>query len=246
MDVSVLYSVLNILKDYMSDILVVLCVLGLVLYQIRQSKFWFCKNNIEDHKEYLNRNIIKLVKESACINKELSEILYKLGADRAWVYVFHNSGSNTFGQPFAKVTNTNEVAAIGLPSLLPNRKDVPVGLMASYIERLLEDRELCCPYSAGTTHENESDKYINNYLNSMGIKSSYAIALFATRDPKIGNYQEVDQSHPLGFVGIDYLRKERELTTEEWNKLHGTAMIIKGFMLSTHYQASSSLCNLRK
>lgn len=235
MEIALFYSVLNILKDYMADILVVLCVAGLVIFQIRQSKFWFCANrNNENHREYLNANIVKLVKESACINKELSGILYKLGADRAWVYVFHNSGSNLLGQPFAKVTNTNEVVAVGLPSVLPDRKDVPVGLMASYIEKILEDRELCCPYSAGNSpHQTEEDKYIANYLHSMGIKSSYAIAIFSTEHPGSKEYRELDKSHPLGFIGIDYVRKEKELSTAEWNKLHSTAMIIKGFMLSS-------------
>jgi hypothetical protein len=235
MELQFLIAIVSVLKDHMADTVVIFCIIIFTIYHVKEKK-WLKLTLFNSHNKYLNANILKLVKNSACINRQLSTLLYKLEADRASVYIFHNSGSDLLGQPFAKVTNTNEVTFPGLQPMLPYRKDIPVGLMASYLECLLVNRELRCCDIDQYTNLSEEEASMHSYLRSMGVQSSYAVALFCTPNDAFGNRDSANSVVPLGFVSIDYIRNKKTLCENELQRLRDAAMIMKGFMLSENYK----------
>jgi hypothetical protein len=253
MDLGFFISILSLLKDHVADSLLIICVLFVIIYQIKETKI--LKNFLlkstqteENHKKYLNKHILKMVRDSSCINAQLTRLLYDLRADRAWVFVFHNSGSDLFGQPFAKITNTNEVTAIGYKSLMAERKDVPVGLMAGYIECLLDNKEIHCEDVDNISLDQVKEYSVKSILKSLGIKSSYSVALFFNKEDFVADGVKGKSSMgevPLGFVGIDYIREKRTLTDKERQRIHDDAMIIKGFMLSTGYYEDGEFCKIK-
>lgn len=178
----------------------------------------------------ISKRMTEIIKSSATINRQLDVLLEKLGADRGWVYIFHNSGCDFLGQPFAKITNTNESLKPGVKSVINKMKDIPVGVMACYIESLLNNKQIKCP---DIEQYKGHDKTAYTYLKESGIKSTYTIALFIPRDDihMTEDGRNAIGEVPLGFVGIDFTRQKKELTEEEFKEFHAAAMIIKGLLI---------------
>jgi len=237
-----LITLLSLTKEHFTDSVLIICVVALFGYQIyqsRQAKKYAEKASaeIEETKnacvvqythEPLSKQLVNLVKTSVNINKHLDRLLYDLCADRAQLYVFHNSGHDLLGQPFAKLTNTNESVTPGVDSILHLRKDLPIGLLAYFIDDLLDNEEANYP-----NVEEMGDSGVVRYFKTMGIKSCYAIALFAPKKHEFDNPTKSSKgSIPLGFVVVDYVRKTKDLTEIEKRRVLETSMIIKGELVA--------------
>ena len=226
-----IFFLLNIGKEHFTDSVLIICVVALFGYQIYQAHKTD-KNSeeikeacsLQFAKEKLSKQLVSIVKTSVSINKQLDCLIYNLCADRAQLYLFHNSGHDLLGQPFAKITNTNESATPGISPLIESRKDLPVGLLAYFVDNLLTNGE-----AKYCDIENLKDDGLKRYFQAMNIKSSYAVAIFAPKEGEgFDTLRSSRGSIPLGFVCVDYVRKQKTLSNEEWQKLHDIAMIIKG------------------
>lgn len=180
----------------------------------------------------LSDKMKEVVKKSSTINQELDLMTGDLKADRGWLYLFHNTGYDFLGQPFARVTNTNESTAPGIDSKVSYMKDVPVGLLSCYVVNLVEHGKAFYPDVENII---DTDRTAYNYFSDAGIKSTYAICLFAPKvehagDDNIKGYQSKGEI-PLGFVGVDYIRNKKELDDEQLKKLHEYVMVIKGLLV---------------
>ena len=233
-------------RDNFESAVLIIAVVSLFIYQIINTRD--AKKEAKKTKEIANdilrdqrttissisRHMSKIVRKSATINRELDKIVYTLGADRGFVYLFHNSGHNFLGQPFAKVSNTNESLAPGVGSLIDSMtsmKDIPVGILACYIEELLVNNEV--RFSDAEDYK-EHDRTTYERFKSLGIKSTYAVTMFSS-PPEcyfISRKNEPFKTEiPLGFVGVDFTREKRELTDTEMELLRSASLTIKGLLI---------------
>ena len=237
--------ILTTLESHFTDVVVVLAIVALFIYQRKEAKKT-TKNteqarNACDRMEKESQKTIpsvsskmkEVVKNSATMNRELDKILWKVDADRGWIYLFHNSGYDFLGQPFAKITNTNESLTPGTPSLMSIMKDVPIGSMACFIEYLLENGEIRIP---DIREFREKDKTVYSCFNNLGIKSTYSVMLFAPRVEESDEFttlngEQSKEGIPLGIIGVGYLKDYVELSDEEFECVYDSAMVIKGLLL---------------
>lgn len=239
MEATLLGIVLHYVQDNVSDVVFGVVLALLVFFQFMNWKYSkrsaksceFTNERLTNTIPSVSRRIIDVVKNSASINRELNTILDDLEADRAYVYMFHNSGYDFMGQPFAKITNTNESVREGFASCMEKMKDIPIGIMANFVDMLLTNKEVHC---RDVDIYKDTDKTAYAYLYNLGIRSTYTVAIFAPNQEHIrpnGSGRNSLGDVPIGFVGIDYLRDKRSLEEDELQKLHDRAMIIKGLLL---------------
>lgn len=232
-----LITFIGVLGDNFKDITLVLCFIFITI-----STFKSQKSNRETRESVnriestqlakipaVSRKMISIVKKSATINRELDKMVGKLGADRGWLYLFHNMGHDFLGQPFAKVTNTNESISPGIDSRIAYMRDIPIGVMSCYVDKLIENGEILCE---DIEDYKENDKTAYSYLYNLGVKSTYSICIYAPRPEHKGKKGKSSKGEiPLGFVGIDYLRSHKKLNDDEYQLFHDYAMIIKGLLI---------------
>lgn len=239
MDVAIFSILLRHLSQHTHDIVFAIILAALVYFQWHNVRYSrrsaeSCARTDEKLSNTIpsvSKRIIDVVKNSASVNRELGTILNDLEADRAYVYMLHNAGYNFIGQPFAKLTNTNEVVRNGFAPNIAQMKDIPVGVMSSFLSVLFEHKEIKC-YDINNYKEHDWTAY--SYLHNLGIKSTYTIAIFAPQDIHTisdGSGRSSLSAIPIGFVGIDYMRNVRALTNEEFKTFHARVMIIKGLLL---------------
>jgi hypothetical protein len=77
------------------------------------------------------------------VHELLSEIRIRLGAARAMVYQFHNGESFFTGEPFQKLATTHESVSLGVSESTMPRIDTPVSLMATVIDKTLDQPNQC-------------------------------------------------------------------------------------------------------
>lgn len=243
MIIDFILKLLFVFKDDFQGSLLIISIMALFIYQIvntkrakkaaekSQESSDFILKNQRTTVPSISRHMSKIVKESATINRELDKIVYKLGADRGWVYLFHNSGYNFLGQPFAKVSNTNESLSPDVESLINIMKDIPIGILACYIEELINNAEIRCP---DIEIYKEHDRTSYERFKSLKVKSFYAVTMFSCPpdcyfDPDKSKYLKEDI--PLGFIGLDFVKEKKELNEEEIKLLNDSAMTIKGLLI---------------
>lgn len=248
-------TLLATFKDNFEDYILIISIMFLFLYQVINTKIAkkaskkthdisdiILKNQSETVPSISNY-MFKIVGDSATINRELDKIVYKLGADRGSVYLFHNSGHNLLGQPFAKVSSTNESLSPGIGSLTNSMNNIPIGILSCYIEDLLKDSEIKCP---DIENYKNYDKTTYERLKNLEIKSTYATTMFSS-SPECYLEQKSDQNLkddiPLGFICIDYIKKKKELTKEEMELLNNASMTIKGLLIEQRREELQKLMN---
>jgi len=224
---------------YFTDVLLV-AMFGMMLYYTYKSKAEAkqTKESVDRLESYqmgkvpaLSSRMKYVVKKSATVNRELDSMTGDLEADRGWLYLFHNMGYDFLGQPFAKVTNTNESVGPGIDSRIGQMRDVPIGLMSCFVDHMITHGQV---YYPDVENLKETDKTAYNYLKEMGVKSTYAVCLFAPRPQHMksnGSDRSSKGDIPIGFVGVDYIRDKNELDHQKKDSLHNHAMIIKGLLM---------------
>lgn len=246
MGIEYIIILLTMMKTHITDIVLIFAIISLFVYQIRHARQTYtntkeAKDSCERMEKKstkeeipLSQRLVHTVRNSASINRKLDKIVWELDADRGWVYLFHNSGYDFLDQPFCKVTNTNESLTPGALSVMDLMKGIPIGSVACFIEYMLEGGEfrIC-----DVEELKKTDRTAYLYFCNLGIKSTYAVMLYApkTSETNGGYVNDGRQSKgedPIGIVGIDYLKQKTELTNEQFNKkLHSSAMVIKGLLI---------------
>lgn len=245
MGIEYIILLLTAMKAHITDIVLIMAIVALFVYQMRNSKV--THTNTKEARDAcdrmekkanqtipsISRRMISIVKSSATINRELDKMVWELDADRGWVYLFHNSGYDFIGQPFCKITNTNESLNPGAPSVMEMMKEIPVGSLACFIEYLLDYGEIRVP---NIEQFKAKDRTAYSYFYNLGIYSTYAVMLYAPKveengDKKIGDGRQSRGEVPLGIVGVDYLKEQRDLDEFSFKEFHSSAMIIKGLLL---------------
>jgi len=147
------------------------------------------------------------------IYSSLQEILKEFGADRAYIYEFHNGEHFFSGQPQKKFSCSYEWTGEGVSSESNRSQNYRVTNFHKYISRLISDGE----FFRGDV-ELIRDFSFRALLQEKGVESLYNIVL-----------KSANGKH-IGFVGIDYVKSKKNLNDAEKRELRVWARQIGAYL----------------
>lgn len=198
-------SILTELRK-MKSIALILLFVGLVLYSYQPLITEVVKKKIEKDpvKEDINNNVL--------IQQMLNNLMVKYGADRGYIFQFHNTIKYYDGTHRNHQSMTFEVCSNGISREAQYLQNIAVSLYPIFLQEVLLER---MNYKDIEDIKEESTKIS---LKNQGIKSIYIAPYF-----KNGNF--------VAYIGIDFVKKanEIEINKEEFkaiaNEIGNTLML---------------------
>lgn len=151
------------------------------------------------------------------INDALDNLLYELDCDRATVFQYHNGNQNAVGVHFDRCSNTHERVRVGVSPLMNTLQSLPNSFFASWNTEMMKMKEIHCP-DLETLRDTDFGLY--QFLGEQGVRSFYLVGIFSF------------DGDPVGFVGIHYCRRKRDLTSEDLDRLRATSLKTCGLVLA--------------
>lgn len=169
-------------------------------------KKWFNKSQQckLEQASFKNSEVIKLLKA----------ILVDFGADRAYVFEFHNGDYFFSGMPMQKFTCSYEVVADGVSSECHNPGEYRMSNYNDYIGSIIHDRD----YFVEDVAEMNSDALLKSLLTKKGVKSLYNVPI------------RKFSGKTVGFIGVDFVKEKKILDNETVNSLRSAAKLITGYI----------------
>lgn len=132
------------------------------------------------------------------VNQELQSTLKETGADRSYVFRYHNGIPSVAGVPFIFHSNTHEVIKPGVSRVILFSQRIPSSLNTSSNQDFT--RRLCKVY----THLDDDQNSVNYwYYQTRQAQSMVRCPIFTS------------QGDILGFVGLDFITDASEHTLQE-------------------------------
>ena len=190
----------------MKNIVLILLFVGLVLFYYKSLITEVVERKIDSDpvKEDINNNVL--------IQQMLNNLMLKYGADRGYIFQFHNTIKYYDGSHRNHQSMTFEVCQNGISKEAMQLQNVAVSLFPVFLQEVLLER---MNYKDINDIKEETTK-IN--LKNQGIKSIYIAPYF-----KNGNF--------VAYIGIDFVKKanEVEINKQEFksitNEIGNTLMI---------------------
>ena len=190
----------------MKNIVLILLFVGLVLFYYKSliTKVVEKKIDSDPVKEDINNNVL--------IQQMLNNLMIKYGADRGYIFQFHNTIKYYDGSHRNHQSMTFEVCSNGISKEAMQLQNVAVSLFPVFLQEVLLER---MNYKDINDIKEETTK-IN--LKNQGIKYIYIAPYF-----KNGNF--------VAYIGIDFVKKanEVEINKQEFksitNEIGNTLMI---------------------
>ena len=188
----------------MKNIALILLFVGLVLYSYQPLISEVVKKKIEEKdpiKEDVTNNVL--------IQQMLNNLMLKYGADRSYIFRFHNGVSFYDGKHKNHQSLSNEVCNRGISFENSNLQNLPTSLFPTFLQEVM----LCRMVYSNVDEIKEEATKIS--LKNQGIKSLMIAPIFT--DNKFVGYIGVDyvkESNPLNF---DY--KEFKYQTDEIGRM---------------------------
>lgn len=178
-------SILTELRK-MKNIALILLFLGLVLYSYQPLITKVVEKKIEKDpvKEDINNNVL--------IQQMLNNLMVKYGADRGYIFQFHNTIKYYDGTHRNHQSMTFEVCSNGISREAQYLQNIAVSLYPIFLQEVLLER---MNYKDIEDIKEESTKI---GLKNQGIKSIYIAPYF-----KNGNF--------VAYIGIDFVKKANEI-----------------------------------
>lgn len=146
---------------------------------------WFTKKK---------KTIREEIEAAEKVNKVLIKLIEDTGADRAYVFQFHNGDYFYTGNSIDKMTNTHEVTAKGI-----SREQLSsMGLMVAPYRGIVSGMLNNDIYSIEDIEEDQSYN-TKTFFSERGAQSVYLRIMYDT-------YKK-----PVGFIGLDFVKNKEEL-----------------------------------
>lgn len=159
------------------------------------------------------------LKETQEINKILEQIQEEFNADRVWVSQFHNGGNfYPTGKSIQKFSVFYETAKPGVSNIAHIYSNIPCSLYPKAFEYMLKHKSIFID-ERGSDIEKETG--LSGSMDAGGNKSTYILPIFCVE----GKY--------IGTLGMDYVKKKKTLTKEEWEHFQIFNGRLSGYM--SHY-----------
>lgn len=137
----------------------------------------------DEKKEKLKTNFPMNILRNKLINSALEKMVYDAGADKAYLFQFHNGGENIRGIPFIKLSMTNEWCPISVKREASNFKDLPVGIFSGLSYCLIQKKKL---YFSDVEDIKKQDTGTYALFKSKDVESVYISGLFDLQDSLVG------------------------------------------------------------
>lgn len=151
------------------------------------------------------------------ISAALQSVLFKLNADRAYLFEFRGYDQQINPIPFSYADNTVEVCnpSSTIRSEKENLQDIPLSTVPFWAQRLSQDRQVCL---FNVQDIRDQDPATFQILHNQSIKSVYAVMLVDFR------------KCPLGFMGVDYCSDLVELGDCQMEQLRSESLKVAGLL----------------
>lgn len=129
------------------------------------------------------------------INEALERVMLRTKADRAFVFEFHNGTTSLGGLPFLKMSNTYEVVEAGIKPQKYNLEQLSCSMYDSLLHIILEEDYVLL-------NINDRNKDIKNIVyETLIVQGIHKTILIKITDV---------HRRTIGYVGIDYCRKDKD------------------------------------
>ena len=136
--------------------------------------------------------MLQAVDKCLDVDRLLEEMMAEIGADRAYVFQFHNGTRLVSGKHFYYYSNTHETVAPGISSEIGNLQMLPMSILVpSWLPKLIRGKGFV------TDTANETHEYSKKILEDQGIESLAIVPLMDKTD-----------TYPIGFLGVDFTRSQ--------------------------------------
>jgi len=143
----------------------------------------------------------------------LEYTMEEFGADRVYVYEFHNGDIYYSGGSQQKFSCTYEEVKEGISSEAQRSQNFRASNFHYFIDKLINERGFC-----GGSLDEIKDVSFKHLLQDKGVKSFYAVPI-KTLNGKI-----------IGLLGIDFVKEQKEECIE-LSRLRDQARIICGYLI---------------
>lgn len=152
------------------------------------------------------------------IDSALQSILFKLGADRAFLFEFRGYDKEIWPIPFAYTDNTVEIInpSATIKAEKETLQDIPLSTIPFWVQELSSKRQVCISDIESIRLKDPTTFQI---LQRQSIQSVYAVML-------------VDFcSCPMGFVGVDYCQVVTDLRDCQMDRLRAESLKVAGLLV---------------
>lgn len=130
------------------------------------------------------------------VNLSLERVLMRTGADRAFIFEFHNGGSNLGGLPFLKMSNTYEVVDTGIIPQRMHLENMSTSMYYALLSQIIEKDHL-------VIYTNIVEEGIPQIAyETLKFQKIHTTVLVRISDVK---------GRVVGYTGIDFVREEKQL-----------------------------------
>ena len=155
------------------------------------------KKNFRASPTEIKTAMIRAVGQCQDIDKMLKRMMDEIGADRAYVFQFHNGTRLVSGKHFYYYSNTHEVVGPGISSEITNLQMLPMSLLVpSWLPQLIKGKG----FVTETAYENH--EYTKSILEAQGIVSIAIVPLM-----------DKTNTYPIGFMGVDFTKSQLKENT---------------------------------
>lgn len=162
----------------------------------------------DDHSD-LPAKFINFAENANKIQIQMYHLLQIFDAERLSIYEFHNGGKNLAGIEFKKCSNTYEAVSLETKPLIKEMQNLPLSINPLW-NRILSTRdEIVVPFV-----DKIEDRFLREYLTSLGIKTYYSTIL-----------EDYDNT-PIGLITMEYYSYTKELNQEQIDEFTETAIKI--------------------
>jgi hypothetical protein len=155
--------------------------------------------------------------KSCVINRELETILDTLGADRVWISQFHNGGKFLHSpKSIQKFSVFHEVNASGVSPIAHTFRNIPSSLYSRAFDELLKHGSI---FIADFNDETIATFGLKGGAEAVGTRASYIFGLF-----------NLGTNEFMGTLGIDWVKKPKQLKQEQLVYLSAEANRLSGYI----------------
>ena len=169
-------------------------------------------------KKYKKKNcVVQYTKKNQNIQTAIEYTLEKSGADRAYIFEFHNGETFYSGTHQQKFSCTYESLNIGVSAESMNLQGLRVSTFNDYIKDVLGITE--GDYFASSDIEELTNPLVKNWLQSRGVYSSYAFPIKTLNDGIVG------------MLCVDFTKKKTKLNKDQISLMQNQSIIISGYLI---------------
>jgi len=177
----------------------------------------FLKDFLQAKKHKKNTCVVQYTKKNENIQKAIEYTLEKSGADRAYIYEFHNGETFYSGTHQQKFSCTYEALNTGVSAESMKLQGLRVSTFNDYIKGVL-----------GVTNgghfkleniDQMKNPLIKNWMQERGIQSSFAFPIKTLSEGVVG------------MLCVDFTKKTKKLSEDQIYLLNNQSIIISGYLI---------------